>query len=416
MASIARKNLFEDIPRFIAAQAGIMFAVGLVTIQNGILNGFVKSASLLVDNAEADIWVASEDMVQLVLTMPLSLEQLNQAQEVPGVQRAEPLIVRSARWRDPSNQIQAVTIIGSSVNGVLFKPWNIIQGDLVALKEPYGIMVDESTLGSLRVNDIGDTVTISGLEARVVGITQGTQAITNSIFVFTSLKNANAYVNTPLKTQTRCKLEDGDVNCINVFDEPSPQAGGQVGISAPKPLTLTDPITYILVKAEPGQDIQQLQQQLDQALPTTRAYSREEIAEKLQRYWKERTGIGFVLSLGAGVGILVGMIVVAQILYSSVSDHLKEFGTLKAMGAPDGVIYGVILEQALWMAILGYIPGIALCVGVAGWASATQGILILITPISALSVFGITVVMCAASAIFAIQKVTRVDPAIVFKA
>jgi putative ABC transport system permease protein len=165
-------------------------------------------------------------MVQLVLTMPLSLEQLNQAQEVPGVQRAEPLIVRSARWRDPSNQIQAVTIIGSSVNGVLFKPWNIIQGDLVALKEPYGIMVDESTLGSLRVNDIGDTVTISGLEARVVGITQGTQAITNSIFVFTSLKNANAYVNTPLKTQTRCKLEDGDVNCINVFDEPSPQAGG----------------------------------------------------------------------------------------------------------------------------------------------------------------------------------------------
>jgi putative ABC transport system permease protein len=86
------------------------------------------------------------------------------------------------------------------------------------------------------------------------------------------------------------------------------------------------------------------------------------------------------------------------------------------MGAPDGIIYGVILEQALWLAVLGYIPGIALCVGVAAWAAATQGILILITPISALSVLGITVVMCASSAIFAIQKVTRVDPAIVFKA
>ncbi|MGB3405817.1 MAG: ABC transporter permease [Microcoleaceae cyanobacterium] len=416
MASIARKNLFEDIPRFIAAQAGIMFAVSLVTIQNGILNGFVQSASLLVDNAEADIWIASEDMVQLVLTMPLSLEQMTKAQEVPGVQQAEPLIVRSARWRDTTKQIQAVTIIGSSVNGVLFKPWNIVKGDLVALKEPYGVMVDESTLGSLRVNDIGDTVTISGLEARVVGITQGTQAITNSIFVFTSLKNANAYLNTPLTTQTRCKLEDGDVNCINVFDEPDTQPGGRRGVAAPKPLTLTDPITYILVKAEPGQDIEQLKQRLDEALPNTRAYTRDEIAEKLQLYWKDRTGIGFVLSLGAGVGILVGMIVVGQILYSSVSDHLKEFGTLKAMGAPDKVIYGVILEQALWMALLGYIPGIALCIGVASWASVTQGILILITPISGLSVFGITVVMCAASAIFAIQKVTRVDPAIVFKA
>ncbi|MGB3533804.1 MAG: ABC transporter permease [Microcoleaceae cyanobacterium] len=416
MASIARKNLFEDIPRFLAAQAGIMFAVSLVTIQNGILNGFVKSASLLVDNAHADIWIASEDMVQLVLTMPVSLEQMKQAQEVPGVQQAEPLIVRSARWRDPMNQIQAVTIIGSSVNGVLFQPWNIIKGDLAALKEPYGIMVDESTLGSLRVDDIGDTVTISGLEARVVGITQGTQAITNSIFVFTSLKNANAYVNTTLTTQTRCKLENGDVNCINVFDEPETQPGGRRGRVAPKPLTLADPITYILVKAAPGEDIEQLKQRLDEALPTTKAYSREEIADKLQIYWKDRTGIGFVLSLGAGVGVLVGMIVVGQILYSSVSDHLKEFGTLKAMGAPDRVIYSVILEQALWMSVLGYMPGIALCFGVATWASATQGILILITPISALSVFGITVVMCVASAIFAIQKVTRVDPAIVFKA
>jgi putative ABC transport system permease protein len=108
--------------------------------------------------------------------------------------------------------------------------------------------------------------------------------------------------------------------------------------------------------------------------------------------------------------------VVAQILYASVSDHLKEFGTLKAMGAPDRIIYSVILEQALWMALLGYIPGMALCMGVTSWASATQGILILITPTSAVMVFGLTVIMCAGSAIFAIQKVTQVDPAIVYKA
>jgi len=108
-------------------------------------------------------------------------------------------------------------------------------------------------------------------------------------------------------------------------------------------------------------------------------------------------------------------VIVGQILYSSASDHIKEFGTLKAMGASDWVIYSVIVEQAVWMAILGYLPGIALCMGVASWTSATQAILILITPESALIVFGITVLMCVVSAIFAIQKVTRVDPAIVFK-
>ena len=123
----------------------------------------------------------------------------------------------------------------------------------------------------------------------------------------------------------------------------------------------------------------------------------------------------FVLGIGAVVGVLVGVVIVGQILYSSVSDHLKEFGTLKAMGSSNWAIYSIIVEQALWMAVLGYIPGIALCLGVAAWTSATQGILILITPLSALGIFGITVGMCIGSAIFAIQKVTRVDPAIVFK-
>ena len=86
------------------------------------------------------------------------------------------------------------------------------------------------------------------------------------------------------------------------------------------------------------------------------------------------------------------------------------------MGASDWVIYGVIVEQALWMAILGYFPSMLLCFGVGTWTYATQGIVILITPATALAVFGITVLMCVGSAIFAIQKVTRVDPAIVFKA
>ena len=70
MASIARKNLFEDIPRFLVAQAGIVFAVSLVTIQTGILDGFVRSTALLIDRSEADLWIASEEMVHLELTVP----------------------------------------------------------------------------------------------------------------------------------------------------------------------------------------------------------------------------------------------------------------------------------------------------------------------------------------------------------
>jgi putative ABC transport system permease protein len=417
MASVARKNLFEDIPRFLVAQAGIMFAVSLVTIQNGILTGFIRSSSVLIDHSKADIWIASKDMIHLELTMPISLERVTQAESVSGVEQAEPFIFRNARWRDPvDNKIHAVTVVGSDPEGELFSPWNIIKGDINALKEPYTIMLDESKLNALKLKKLGDKAKLGGLEAKLGGITQGTQSIVSNSFVFTSLKNANAYVNTPVKTQTFCQVENEDLQCTQSYED---QSSNQKSTNLPPPraLNLADPITYVLVKAKPGEDLTQLKQKLEEALPDdVQVFTREQMSTVMRTFWQKRTGVGFVLSLGAGVGVLVGMVVVGQILYSSVSDHLKEFGTLKAMGASDWVVYGIILEQALWMAVLGYIPGMALCFGVAFWAGATQGILILITPLSAFGVFGLTVAMCTGSAFFAIQKVTKVDPAIVFKA
>jgi putative ABC transport system permease protein len=111
----------------------------------------------------------------------------------------------------------------------------------------------------------------------------------------------------------------------------------------------------------------------------------------------------------------VGTVIVSQVLYTSVIRHIGEFATLKAMGASNSFLYRVILEQAFWMAILGYIPGIALCMALGAWTLKTQTIQILVTPASASAVFGLTLTMCSSSAIFAIRKVTALDPALVFK-
>ena len=346
MASLARKNLFEDIPRFLVAQAGIMFAVSLVTIQNGILTGFIRSSSILIDHSKADFWIASKDMIHLELTMPISLERMTQSQTVEGVERAEAFIFRNARWRDPlENKIHAVTVVGSDPDGKLFSPWNIIQGDANTLKNPYTIMVDESKLNALKIKNIGDIAKLGGLEAKLGGITQGTQSIVSNSFIFTSLKNANAYVNSPVKTQTLCQLQNDDLQCTQSYEDQS-STQKPVNSPPPRPLNLADPITYVLIKAKPDQDLTQLKQKLKQTLPNdVQVLSREEMSMVMRTFWQKRTGVGFVLSLGAAIGVLVGMVVVGQILYSSVSDHLKEFGTLKAMGASDWVIYGIILEQ-----------------------------------------------------------------------
>ncbi|HEY9707130.1 MAG TPA: FtsX-like permease family protein, partial [Oculatellaceae cyanobacterium] len=207
-----------------------------------------------------------------------------------------------------------------------------------------------------------------------------------------------------------------DLICTNTYSKVPQTSTPTQPPPQPNKLAASDLITYVLIQAKPGQNLQVLKKKLEAALPNSRAYTKAEFIRKNQTFWQRRTGIGFILGLGAAVGISVGVIIVGQILYSSVSEHLKEFGTLKAMGASDWVVYGVIIEQALWMAVLGYIPSMGLCYGVATWTFATQGILILITPVSAIAVFGLTVIMCITSAIFAIQKVTRLDPAMVFKA
>jgi len=415
MASIARKNLLEDIPRFLVAQAGIMFAVSLVTIQTGILKGFTRSTVQLIENSPADIWVASEEMLHLELTKPLLLEYSLLARQVEGVSRAEPLMRGIAQWNVPGAELTPVKVFGFNPGGQLFLPGKVNPSRLQALKEPYTAIVDASNLDSLHVRGVGDRAEIGSLPVRLVGLTKETQSIVSSPFVFTSLKTANSYLNAGVTSKLNCKLlPEGDIKCVTIYEQEETTLTST--ISPPKPLNLTDPIVYVLIGAKPGEDLQALKRRLEAALPDTRAYTRGEMAKQTRDYWQQRSGIGFILGLGAAVGVMVGMVVVGQILYSSVSDHLKEFGTLKAMGASDWVIYSVIIEQALWMAVLGYIPSMALCLGLASWALTTQGIMILITPLSAAGVLGITLLMCVGSAFFAIQKVTRVDPAIVFKA
>ncbi|WP_299491608.1 FtsX-like permease family protein [Acaryochloris sp. IP29b_bin.137] len=390
MVSIARKNLFQDLPRFIVAQAGIMFSVGLVTIQIGILNGFTRSSTVLIENADADIWVTSEELRHLALTLPLEYEQLAEAKEVEGVDRAEPLIAQSTVWRDKSNQIAPIRIIGFDPEDTLFRPRTLLEGTLKDIQQPYKIFVDQADLKLLDVSAVGDRAEIGSYEGEIKGITTGTRSIVASPYIFTSLPNATAYLNSPIAKP----------------DETPPD---------PPDLTDQNRITYILVKAKSGENLSALKDRLEEALPGTKAFTQAELTELTQTYWQQSTGVGYILGLGAVVGIVVGTVVVGQILYSSVTDHLREFGTMKAMGSSDWYIYRVILEQALWMAVLGYLPGMGLCLGLGAWTIQAQAIQILISPVTAAGVFVVTVAMCSGAAIFAIQKVTRLDPALVFK-
>ncbi|NJL82033.1 MAG: ABC transporter permease [Chloroflexaceae bacterium] len=417
MVSIARKNLLEDLPRFLVAQAGIMFAVGLVAIQTGILNGFTRSTVRLIEDSEADLWVASEKIVHFELTEPLLTSQLEEAEQIPGVAVAEALLLGVGRWQTPQGQPDPLKIVGFDPQGQLFQPGYISEGTVNSLLQPYQVMVDRTRLTSLQAEGIGVNGTVNQLPARIAAITEDSQSIPASAFVFTSLDNANTYLTSSLSTKVNCQLQENDnLRCTKVYENSGAAAEVNPGTApAILPLSQTDAITYILVKAQPQQDLTALKQKLEAALNETRVLTTAELSQITRQFWQTKTGVGWILGLGAAVGVVVGMVVVTQILYASVSDHLKEFGTLKAMGASNGLLYRIVMEQALWMAVLGYVPGMLLCVSISVFA-AGQGIVILITPLTAAAALGLVVVMCLGSGALAIGKVIRLDPASVFKA
>jgi putative ABC transport system permease protein len=391
--SLARSNLFEDVPRLLVALAGIVFAVSLVTIQVGIYYGFNRSTTSLMDHSRADLWVTSDAMVFFELTQPISYADLDRAQKVPGVERAEALIVRTAPWEGPNGKLEFVKVIGFDPEGQLFRPLGIRSERLDTTLYPFGVIIDATNFRSLYVSRVGDEGHIGPLPARVLDVSRGNQSIVSPAYIFTSLRNADLYISGgQLPPNTRLSM------------------------ALMRSLRPDSPINYVLVKAKPGVAISGLRHLLELALPGTRVYTTRELADQTSAYWRKRTGVGFILTLVALLGVVVGIVVVGQILYVSVSEHVKEYGTLKAMGASDGFLYGIIVRQGLIMAVLGYIPSLMLCWWLGTWTFQTRGVTILITPLSASLVFALTVVMCVAAGSFAMNKVTRLDPVLVFKA
>jgi putative ABC transport system permease protein len=228
-------------------------------------------------------------------------------------------------------------------------------------------------LPKLGVNGLGDSVEIMGRRARIVGLTRGILSFTTSPYVFTNFKNAQNY-----------------------------QAMTQ------------DQTVYLLVKAKAGQDLEQLKSRLAAAIPGVDIFTREEMRQRTMSYWVFSTGAGTTTLLGAILGLLVGIVVVAQTIYSATIDHIREFGTLKAMGARNSHIYRVILSQSVLSAVLGYIFGIGFSLLVVR-ASEGSNAPILLPQEAAIGIFFLTLFMCVSASFLSIRKATNIDPAMVFR-
>jgi putative ABC transport system permease protein len=161
-----------------------------------------------------------------------------------------------------------------------------------------------------------------------------------------------------------------------------------------------------------GVDIEHLRGQIEAAVAGVEVLTPSQFRERSRSFWLFGTGAGAALFAGAMLGIIVGTVIVAQTLYSSTKDHLLEFATLRAIGGSKGYIYKVIIYQALLNAVLGF--GLAALVAIAVVEFTAQSALpVVITSGLVVGLLILTIVMCVASAIFAIVRVVRIDPVMV---
>lgn len=370
---IAWRNLAHDRARFVVTMVGIVFAVILIGLEAGLFLGFSDTITKAVLSQRADIWVMARGTKNFDMAQPIRERDVYRVRSLPGVERAERLIVKFANWKRPQGGAENITLVGINPNEGLAGPWNVVAGDLADLRLPDTVLVDELSKDKLGVNAIGDIAEIDGRRARVVGFTREIRSFTTAPLVFASFKNGLNFAGYP---------EDG--------------------------------ATYVLLKTAAGTDGDALAARITAAMPELEAATTEGFAKRTEAYWMYTTGAGSSVILGAVLAAVVGVVIVAQVLYATTMDHLWEFGTLRAMGAPSSFIVRIILIQAAIAATLGYVIGIGIALLLTE-ASRKTAALILIPPGLGGALFLVALGMCSLASLVSIRKVLRLDPVMVFQ-
>lgn len=376
MWTLARKLLLHDRLRFAVAIAGVSVSVMLVLVQVGLYFGFMDTASSIIDASHADLWVGKAGNESFEFASPFDERTLYKVASVPGVERVERVVMNFAQFKLADGGDLGVQIVGVETapgHLPLLAPWHVVAGDVRQLSEPGAIVVDRSEYAKLKIDHVGDTTEISGVRARVVALTSGIRSFTTSPIVFTDIRTARSFL---------------------------PGLGSEA-------------VTYVLVKVKPGHAIASVQRAIGE-LPHLAAYTTHAFSARTQAYWSSRTGVGAGFFTTAVLGVIVGFVVVGQILYSGTLQYIREYGTLKAMGAKNSMVVRVILSQAMISAALGFVVGGVLAVGMRA-AMAKANLTIALFP----GLYGVTLVvtiaMCSFAALLSIVKVLRLDPASVFK-
>jgi putative ABC transport system permease protein len=378
---LAWLQLSKEKLRLLVAVAGVAFAVILIFMQLGFRNALFDSSTRLHEALAGELFLVSPQFDFVAQPKSFSRRRLFQALAFPGVEAVRPLYLGLALWKNPdtgkSRTIFAVGVDPSdnavSLPGVNEQLGLIRKRDVVlydrAGRPEFGSVaapVDAGQPFSTEVNN--RKVTVGGLfEMGTSFGVDGTVLTSESNFLRLFPARERGVI---------------DIGVISL------QAGA-------------DPVaTRDALRAAFPNDVQVL--------------TRGEYIRREQVYWDTSTPIGYVFTFGVIMGLVVGAIIVYQILFADVSDHLAEYATLKAMGYPNTYLFGVVFQEAIILAVLGYLPGMVISLGLYRLTADATKLPMQMTVPLAVAVVLLAVIMCCVSGAIALRKIRSADPAEIF--
>lgn len=381
---LAWLQLKREPVRYLVAVTGIGFAALLMYMQIGFQSGLLTSATTFYQNLNADLFIISQSTLNSGSYQQFPQSLLYRSLGVSGVKEATPLYIVNIRTqRLNGTKPTSLRLIGFNPEADIF---NIpeIKLQIPKIKIPGYVLFDE--LGNKNTGPIAKAVKKNGSQELILSdFTKTYRAV--GLFRMGSTFAADS------------NIISSDTTVIQLASRQINQGEISLGVIKLKSTSETMRVQRYLQKMY-GKELQVL--------------TKSQLIEAEKNYWNSATALGIVFGFGTFMGLLVGGIVVYQVLYTDVSDHLREYATLKAMGFSNAFILSIVIQEALLLATSAFIPATLVSAGLYAFLSSATAIRISMTPDKILLVGFMTFMVCTASAIIAIGKLRDADPASVF--
>jgi putative ABC transport system permease protein len=374
-------QLSHEKARLLIALAGIGFADMLMFIQLGFQAALFDSSVTFHKALTGDIFLMSPQSDALGFTKTFSERRLYQSLAVEEVESVVPIYLNFGSWKNPIKR-NTRTILTIAFNPAQ-NPVNFpgIQQNIDQIKLPDVVLFDDSSRAEF--GPIPDLLA----QNKVVKAEVDSRKVTvGGIFTMGASFAADGNILT------------SDTNFLRLFPE------RQKGL-----------IDMGIINLKPGANLESVKATLETKLPNdVEIFDREEFIQNEISYWQNATAIGFIFTLGTAIGFVVGIVIVYQILYTDVANHLPEYATLKAMGYKDGYFVVLVFQEAIILAVLGFLPGYLIATGLYSLAAGATALPLAMTANRAITVLILTVIMCCVSGSVAVRKLSAADPADIF--